>query len=92
MARMYTVFSILFAVLVFFIYLGLAAQNTAEVNFHYYFGSFELPLYILLTLFMVFGILLCGFLFLPRFFYLKLKLLRSQRALDKKTLQLEKQK
>ncbi len=92
MARIYTIFSILFAVLVFFIYLGLAAQNTVPVNFHYYFGSFELPLYILLTLFMVFGVLLCSLLFLPRFFGLKFKLLRSQRALDKKTLQLDKQK
>ncbi|MCF6235368.1 MAG: LapA family protein [Gammaproteobacteria bacterium] len=92
MARIYTIFSILFAVLVFFIYLGLATQNTASINFHYYFGSFELPLYILLTLFMVFGILLCSFIFLPRFFGLKFKLLRIQRALDKKTLELEKQK
>ncbi len=92
MARIYTIFSILLSVLVFFIYLGLAAQNTAQVNFHYYFGSFELPLYLLLTLFMVFGILLCSLLFLPRFFSLKFKLLRSQRALDKKTLQLGKEK
>ncbi len=92
MARIYKIFSILFAVLVFFIYLGLATQNTATVNFYYYFGNLELPLYILLTLFMVFGVLLCGFLFLPRFFSLKFKLLRTQRALDKKIVQLEKQK
>ncbi len=92
MARIYTIIAVLFAVLVFFLYLGLAAQNTEVVNFNYYFGSFELPLYALLTLFIVLGIILCFLLFLPRIIGLKFRLLRCQRLIDKNSSRVEKQK